>query len=163
LKTIAKYYVDLNWLVRMGAKATGKKIPSELDEMMRTIAASDDPAAIEKLQRMATGEQDAYDIQPGAIPEPRIGERVLTQDLAQRAWDLNRKQGLSLREIAAYFTNELGAPCSHATVASYIGAIDEELEELDTHRHDTAKTVGKVAAFIVAAVAAGLVIGHFFL
>jgi hypothetical protein len=163
LKTLAKYYVDLNWLVKMGAKATGQKIPAELDEMMRTIAASDDPAAVEKLQRMATGEQDTYDIESREIPEPRIGERVLTQDLAQRAWDLYHKQGLSYREIAKFFTEELGAPCSHATIASYIGDIDEQHAEFDAHRHETAKTVAKIAAFIGGAVTVGLVLGHFLL
>ena len=163
LKTIAKYYVDLNWLVKMGARATGQKIPKELDDWMRDLAESDDPNAVRRLQRMATGEQDAYDIESREMPEPRIGERVLTQDLAQRAWDLYHKQGLSYREIAKFFTEELGAPCSHATIASYIGNIDLEHEEFNAHQHETAKTVAKIAAFIGGAVTLGLVIGHFFL
>lgn len=159
VKTLAKYYCQFSWLIPMIARATGQKVPPELDTALKAIANSDDPDAVQNLQRMAQGQQqDPYNIQQAEIPEPRIGERVLTQDLAQRAWDLYHKQGLSLREIAAYFTNELGAPCSHATVASYIQAIDDELNE---HRHDTAKTVGKAAALVVLPSVVTFLIVHF--
>lgn len=158
VKTLARYYCQFSWLIPMIARATGQKVPPELDQALKAIANSDDPNAMQNLQRMAQGQNDPYNIQAQEIPEPRIGERVLTQDLAQRAWDLYHKQGLSLREIAAYFTNELGAPCSHATIASYIQAIDEDLNE---HRHDTLKTAAKFGALIVAPAIMVFVVEHF--
>jgi hypothetical protein len=162
IKTIAKLYNENRGMVGMMARMARQKIPPELDQFFKEVE-SDDPNAAQRLERMATGEQDAYNITPGEIPQPSIGERVFTRDDALVAWRMHYKQGLGYRDIAKYFTEELGCPVSHSTVSNYIGEIDEEHEEEEAHSHDTAKTIGKVAAFIVAAVAAGLVLGHFFL
>jgi len=160
VKTLARYYTQFSWLMPTLAKITGNKIPPELDMAMKALAASDDPAAVQNLQQLALGQKDPYNIQQQEIPQPRIGEPVLTQDLAWRAWQLHHEQGLSLREIAAYFTNELGAPCSHATIANYINEIDAAMEE---NKGVRLKTALKYAALVSVPIAVGLVLGHFFL
>lgn len=157
IKTIAKLYNENSGLVKMVARMAGQKIPKELDEFFKEME-SDNPNP-DKIQELALGQKDPYNIQQQEIPEPRIGEPVLTQDLAWRAWQLHHEQGLSLREIAAYFTNELGAPCSHATIANYINEIDAVMEE---NRGVRWRTALKYAGFIALPIV-GLVIGHFFL
>lgn len=160
VKTIAKYYVQFSWLIPILARMTGNKIPPELDMAMKALAASDDPAAVQNLQQLALGQKDPYNIQQQEIPEPRIGEPVLTQDLAWRAWQLHHEQGLSLREIAAYFTQEVGAPCSHATIANYINEIDEVMEE---NRGTRLRTALKYVVLIGVPFVCALLVGHFFL
>lgn len=160
VKTLARYYTQFSWIIPTLAKMTGNKIPPEFDQAMRALAASDDPGAVQNLQALAMGQKDPYNIQQQEIPEPRIGEPVLTRDLAWRAWQLHYEQDLSLREIAAYFTNELGAPCSHATIANYINEIDEVMEE---NKGARTKTVLKVFGFVAVPIVVGLLVGHFLL
>lgn len=125
LKTLARYYRDFHWVINL----TGQKVPRELDIALRKIAESDNPEAIEDLQRMATGgTADPYNVGPMEIPAPRIGERVLTQDIAQQAWELHYKHHWTFRQIAEYLTGE-GYPVSHTTVSNYISEIDEDIEE----------------------------------
>ena len=139
-RTLARYYVDFGWLISM----TGKKVPKELDIALRRLARGENNA-VEDLNEMAAGQnqQQRYDVQAGEIPEPRIGERVFTTDDALVAWRMHYKQGLGYRDIAKYFTEELGCPVSHSTVSNYIAELDEEMEE------DRSTRTGKILKGVV--------------
>jgi hypothetical protein len=127
VKTLAQYYKQFHWLIGL----TGQKVPPELDAALRSIADNDNPQAVQDLQRMAAGQttqpSNPYDA-PVEIPQPRIGERVLTQDIAQEAWRLHYDHHWTFRQIAEYLTQE-GYPVSHTTVSNYISEIDEQIEE----------------------------------
>jgi hypothetical protein len=159
VKTLARYYKDFHWVIGL----TGQKVPKELDIALRKIAESDNPEAIQDLQRMTTGQPsnyDPYNVGPTEIPAPRIGERVLTNDIAQQAWTLHYQHHWTFRQIAEYLTEE-GYPVSHTTVSNYISEIDEDIEEEHNSRGRRIKqalfTVGIVA---IPALAVGLVV-HF--
>ncbi len=121
-RTIAHYYVNFGFLIGL----TGKKVPKELDTALRALARGDSTPALELQNKTSL---DPYDVQRGELPEPSIGERVFTRDDALTAWKMHYRQGLGYRDIAKYFTDELGCPVSHATVSNYITEIDEEIEE----------------------------------
>ena len=105
------YYPIVKWAGRL----MGVKIPPEIDEAITAIQKGEMPD-LKKLQALES--QVA----------PRVGDPVLTRDLAYQAWMLHRKEGMGTREIADYFTNELNSPCSHATVARYINDTDAEMQ-----------------------------------
>lgn len=101
--------------VKFGARLIGVKIPPEIDQAIDDIKKGIMPD-LTKLEDLAK-----------ESVAPRIGEPVLTRDLAYQAWVLHRKEGMGTREIADYFTNKLKSPCSHATVARYINDVDLEM------------------------------------
>ena len=105
------YYPIVKW----GTRLMGVKIPPEIDEAITAIQKGEMPN-LEKLRALES--QVA----------PRVGDPVLTRDLAYQAWMLHRKEGMGTREIADYFTNELNSPCSHATVARYVNMVDAEMQ-----------------------------------
>jgi hypothetical protein len=159
MKTLARYYKDFHWIIGL----TGQKVPRELDIVLRKIAESDNPEAMQELQNMAQGGQpnyDPYNVGPQEIPAPRIGERVLTNDIAQQAWELHYLKHWTFRDIAEYLTRD-GYPVSHTTVSNYISEIDEDIEEEHNSRGRKIKqalfTVGIVT---IPALAVGLAV-HF--
>jgi len=99
--------------VKIGARLLGVKIPPEIDQAIDALKKGEMPdlASLEAL---------------GEGIDRKVGEPVLTRDLAEEAWYLHHKEGMGTREIADYFTNERKSPCSHATVARYINMIDLE-------------------------------------
>lgn len=112
LKQVLPYYPAVKW----GARIFGYKIPDEVDEIVESIKKGE-PPDMEKLQRL--GEQMN-------VPEPKVGEPVLTRRLAEEAYFLHYGAGqMSTREIAEEFTRR-GNPCSHATVARWIGMVENE-------------------------------------
>jgi hypothetical protein len=157
MKTLAQYYKQFHWVIGL----TGQKVPKELDIALRAIADNDNPQAVQDLQSMASGQAvNRYDVGPTEIPAPRIGERVLTQDIAQKAWELHYQHHWTFRQIAEYLTEE-GYPVSHTTVSNYISEIDEDIEEERNSKGRRVKqalfTVGIVT---IPALAVGIVV-HF--
>lgn len=156
IRNIAKIYHQFKWV----GKVIGMKAPPMLDRALEAIAKGDMEGA-QELQSMAQGEQQfsPYDIESDELPQPRIGERALTQDLARRAHQMYYRDRMSYREIAEFFTRELGVPVSHTTIATYIWDLNEEIEENKGTRMKTLATVIIVPAVIGFA---GFLVGHFF-
>lgn len=155
LTNIARTYCQWRPIIGMAARFARQKIPKELDEVMAAVA-SGDHQAIQNLQAMASGQGQIGELE---TPEPKIGERVLSRDLAYLAWRLVRQQGLSLREAADTLTRDYGAPCSHATVANYVDDIDMQMEEEKQARRSG---MFKSLFILTITIIAGVVIGHFF-
>jgi hypothetical protein len=160
----AKGYSKYHGLVKWGARMAGYKIPREIDELMDELNKEGaNPETLQRLERVAGGraeygpQQEEWQPPGQEIVQPRIGERVLTRDLAYRAWLMNKKQGISLREIALHFTNE-GYPCSHATVAEYVNQVDEEMDESSSLRRSA---ILKGALLIIVPAVAAFVLEHF--
>jgi len=157
VKTLAKYYKDFHWLIAL----SGQKIPRQLDIALRKIAESDNPEAMQDLQQMAMGEAaDPYNVGPMEIPAPRIGERVLTQDIAQQAWGLHYQHHWTFRQIAEYLTGE-GYPVSHTTVSNYISEIDEDIAEEQNSKSARVKHAVLTAAIIIVPSLVTFLIVHF--
>lgn len=130
VKMLMPYYPLIKWGARLG----GVQIPPEIDEFLDAIQ-SGKPPDMEKL-RMLTETQTT-----------KVGDPVMTRQLAQEAYMLHTRQGLGTREIAEYFTTKLNSPCSHATVARWINIIDVE-------RH--ASKIGKLYQLVKYAGFAGI-------
>jgi hypothetical protein len=157
VKTLANYYRDFNWVIKLA----GQKVPPELDRALRAIADNTNPEAMEDLQRMATGETaDPDNVGPMEIPAPRIGERVLTQDIAMQAWELHYKHHWTFRQIAEYLTAE-GYPVSHTTVSNYISEIDEDIEEEQHSKSARVKRALLITAGILGPTVGTFLIVHF--
>jgi hypothetical protein len=158
VKALAKYYKDFNWIIKL----TGQKVPRELDTALRALADNDSPEAVQDLQRLASGQQsaDPYNIRPVEIPAPRIGERVLTNDIAQQAWTLHYQHHWTFRAIAEYLTEE-GYPVSHTTVSNYISEIDEDIAEEQNSKSARLKRMFLIGALIVGPSLATFLIVHF--
>lgn len=107
IKALMPYYP----MVKMGARLMGVKIPPEIDEFLESIQ-SGKPPDLEKLRLLAE------------TAETKVGEPVMTRQLAEEAYFLHTNEGMGTRQIADYFTNKLKSPCSHATVARWINLID---------------------------------------
>lgn len=148
-------WVQYRPIISIVARMARQKIPEELDAVLTAVAGGD-PNAVANLQSMAVGQQGQ--LGEMEVPEPRIGERVLTQDLIDRAYFLYYKQGLSYREIANFFTEKLGVPVSHATIANYIYERNQDLEE---SRHNTRNTAIKVSLFAGITAFLGFLLAHF--
>lgn len=160
VKTLAHYYKDFHWVIKL----TGQKVPPELDQALRAIAENDSGSAqgMQDLQRMAEGQQTRpqYDVGPQEIPAPRIGERVLTQDIAQQAWTLHYQHHWTFRQIAEYLTEE-GYPVSHTTVSNYISEIDEDIAEEQNSKSTRVKRVLSMTALVIVPSLATFLIVHF--
>jgi len=111
LPTIAKMYSQFHWIIPM----LGFNVPPEIHQTLISIAEGK-PLSPEQVQQLKT--------QAEAM-KPMVGEPVMTRQLAETAWYLHYKEGMGTREIAEQFTKD-GNPCSHATVARWINAIDME-------------------------------------
>jgi hypothetical protein len=148
LKMIGKIYAENRGIVRMAARMMGQKIPPELDDFFKDIS-SDDPNAAYRLEHAGTDQPaDPYNVGPMEIPPPKIGERVLTQDIAQQAWELHYKHHWTFRQIAEYLTGE-GYPVSHTTVSNYISEIDEDIEEEQNSKSARVKRALLITAGVV--------------
>ena len=157
VKALAKYYKDFSWVIKL----TGQKVPRELDIALRKIAESDNPEAMEDLQRLAAGgPADPYNVHQTEIPPPRIGERVLTQDIAQQAWTLHYQHHWTFRAIAEYLTEE-GYPVSHTTVSNYISEIDEDIAEEQNSKSAKVKRAFLIGTLIIGPSLATFLIVHF--
>ena len=157
VKALAKYYKDFSWVVKL----TGQKVPRELDTALRALADNDSPEAVQDLQRLAGGgTPDPYNIRPVEIPAPRIGERVLTNDIAQQAWTLHYQHHWTFRQIAEYLTEE-GYPVSHTTVSNYISEIDEDIAEEQNSKSAKMKRAFLIGTLIVGPSLATFLIVHF--
>jgi hypothetical protein len=141
-------------IIAIGARLAKQKIPRELDEILAAVAGGDEQA-VQKLQGIAQGQQ----VGELGVPENKIGERVLTQDLAYLAWSLVRVQGYSLRDAAEILTTKYGAPCSHGTVSNYVDEVDAQM---DDDRQLRKASMFKTLFFFVVTIIAGIVVGHFF-
>jgi len=157
VKALAKYYKDFSWVIKL----TGQKVPRELDTALRALADNDSPEAVQDLQRLAGGgTPDPYNIRPIEIPAPRIGERVLTNDIAQQAWTLHYQHHWTFRQIAEYLTEE-GYPVSHTTVSNYISEIDEDIAEEQNSKSAKMKRAFLIGAVIVVPSLATFLVVHF--
>jgi len=157
VKALAKYYKDFSWVVKL----TGQKVPRELDTALRALADNDSPEAVQDLQRLAGGgTPDPYNIRPVEIPAPRIGERVLTNDIAQQAWTLHYQHHWTFRQIAEYLTEE-GYPVSHTTVSNYISEIDEDIAEEQNSKSAKMKRAFLIGTLIVGPSLATFLVVHF--
>lgn len=107
VKALMPYYP----MVKMGARLMGVKIPPEIDEFLVSIQ-SGKPPDLDKLRLLAE------------TAETKVGEPVMTRQLAEEAYFLHTSEGMGTRAIADHFTNKLKSPCSHATVARWINMID---------------------------------------
>lgn len=116
LPTIASMYKQFSWAIPMIEKYAGFKVPPEVIQALDGLA-SGKPLSAEDMQRFKTRVETM---------QPAIGEPVLTRHIARDAHELHYKNGLSFRDIAEKLTKE-GYPCSYATVARYVEAIDAEL------------------------------------
>ena len=125
LPTITEYYKKFSWAIPIFEKLAGIKIPREILQGLDSLA-SGKPLSVEDMAKLQTGLEGM---------KPAVGEPVMTRSLAQTAWFLHYKEGLGTRDIAEQLTKD-GSPCSHATVARWINAIDEE------------KRFSKIALFI---------------
>jgi hypothetical protein len=145
LPTVAEYYKKFSWLIPIAERIGGFKIPRELIQGLDSLA-SGKPFSAEDMAKLQTGIEGM---------KPLVGEPVMTRSLAQTAWFLHYKEGMGTRDIAEQFTKD-GSPCSHATVARWINAIDEE-----KRFSKIAKliTVGKFLGYI-GIVALAFLIGH---
>ena len=115
LPTIAEYYKKFSWAVPIIERMGGFKIPREILASLDALA-SGKPLSAEDMSKLQEGIEQM---------KPAVGEPVMTRSLAQTAWFLHYKEGMGTRDIAEQFTKD-GSPCSHATVARWINAIDEE-------------------------------------
>ena len=157
VKALAKYYKDFSWIIKL----TGQKVPRELDVALRALADNDSPEAVQDLQRLAAGgTPDPYNIRPIEIPAPRIGERVLTNDIAQQAWTLHYQHHWTFRQIAEYLTEE-GYPVSHTTVSNYISEIDEDIAEEQNSKSAKVKRAFLIGTLIIGPSLATFLIVHF--
>jgi len=157
VKALAQYYKQFSWVVKL----TGQKVPRELDTALRALADNDSPEAVQELQRMAGGgTPDPYNIRPVEIPAPRIGERVLTNDIAQQAWTLHYQHHWTFRQIAEYLTEE-GYPVSHTTVSNYISEIDEDIAEEQNSKSAKVKRAFLIGTLIIGPSLATFLIVHF--
>jgi hypothetical protein len=157
VKALAKYYKDFSWVIKL----TGQKVPRELDTALRALADNDSPEAVQDLQRLAGGgTPDPYNIRPVEIPAPRIGERVLTNDIAQQAWTLHYQHHWTFRQIAEYLTEE-GYPVSHTTVSNYISEIDEDIAEEQNSKSAKMKRAFLIGALIIGPSLATFLVVHF--
>jgi len=157
VKALAKYYKDFSWVIKL----TGQKVPRELDTALRALADNDSPEAVQDLQRLAGGgTPDPYNIRPVEIPAPRIGERVLTNDIAQQAWTLHYQHHWTFRQIAEYLTEE-GYPVSHTTVSNYISEIDEDIAEEQNSKSAKMKRAFLIGTLIVGPSLATFLVVHF--
>lgn len=157
VKALAKYYKDFSWVIKL----TGQKVPHELDTALRALADNDSPEAVQDLQRLASsGAADPYKVGINQIPPPRIGERVLTNDIAQQAWTLHYQHHWTFRAIAEYLTEE-GYPVSHTTVSNYISEIDEDIAEEQHSRGARLKRAFLIGALIIGPSLATFLIVHF--
>jgi hypothetical protein len=160
VKILASGYSKFGWALQPILKMSGYKMPPEVDHALRAIA-GDNPEGAQDLQRMATGgTPDPYNIRPVEIPAPRIGERVLTQDIAQKAWELHYQHHWTFRQIAEYLTEE-GYPVSHTTVSNYISEIDEDIAEEQHSRGARLKRAFLIGTLIVGPSLATFLIVHF--
>ena len=125
LPTITEYYKKFSWAIPIIEKLGGFKIPIEIKQALDALA-SGKTLSLEEMEKLK-GEIEQM--------KPAVGEPVMTRSLAQTAWFLHYKEGMGTRDIAEQFTKD-GSPCSHATVARWINAIDEE------------KRFGKIARII---------------
>jgi len=98
-------------MIKIGAKWMKIDIPPEFDEIIAARQAGRD-VDLTKLQAALS------------TVKAKIGEPVMTRALAEEAYFLHYKEGMGTRQIADYFTNERGSPCSHATVARWINMIE---------------------------------------
>lgn len=158
VKALAQYYKQFSWVVKL----TGQKVPRELDVALRALADNDSPEAVQDLQRLASGQQsaDPYNIRPVEIPAPRIGERVLTNDIAQQAWTLHYQHHWTFRQIAEYLTEE-GYPVSHTTVSNYISEIDEDIAEEQHSRGARLKRAFLIGTLVIGPSLATFLVVHF--
>jgi len=143
---IAKLYAQWNWALKM----IGVKIPPEAHNALMMLAQGGQPTP-ETMQNLQTM------IQQSEVPEPEIGEPVMTWKLAKDAW-LMHQEGMGLREIAESLTRQ-GNPVSHATVARWINDYEESLQ---LYRKAKIRTILKILGFI-GAIAIALFIGKMFL
>lgn len=157
MKTIAQVYSQNKGLANTVARLMGHTVPKGVDDFLIGIL-ENDPQKIQGT--VSQPNYDPYNVEPQEIPQPRIGERVLTQDIAQQAWELHYLKHWTFRDIAEYLTRD-GYPVSHTTVSKYISEIDEEIEE---ERHSKGRRVRQAlltgAVIIVPSLATALVF-HF--
>jgi hypothetical protein len=118
------------------------KIPPEIIAGLDSLA-SGKPLTAEQMQAMKTTIETM---------QPAVGEPVMTRQLAEEAY-LMHKDGMGTREIAEQFNKE-GNPCSHATVARWINAIDAEKRFGKIAR---LIQIGKIAGFIAIIIVAMLI------
>lgn len=133
---LAKMYTNYRPIIGLAARMMKQKIPRELDEAMRAVAASGDPEALRRLQQEEEQGQNrpALTGPPGSfeVPPDASGSPVMTEDMAEEAYFLNQPRpygkGMGTAEIAQYFT-ERGSPVSKATVIRYIDDMKHRFEE----------------------------------
>jgi hypothetical protein len=160
-KQYAKMHGIVKWAARMGGYKIPKEIDDFINDLNNEGTT---PENLQKAQQALTNGQmqmpgqwnrpgpgrqyfdpgeGYYDDEqqgPRQLPAPRIGERSLTHDLAYKAWEMNHrypighKEYMSSRDIAAYFTQELGYPISHTAVNDYINEVDDEMQEAERTR-----------------------------
>jgi hypothetical protein len=173
IKTIAEAYTQHRGVIRGVVGALGHKIPKEAEDFLAGIV-EDNPekvrGIIEGTQRMATGQQqnpysmnpnaDPYNVDQVEIPPPVIGQRVLTQDIAQQAWTLHYQHHWTFRQIAEYLTQE-GYPVSHTTVSNYISEIDEDIAEEQSSKGRRLKRGFLTAAMLIVPSLATFLVVHF--
>lgn len=113
LPTVAKLYQQWNWVIPL----VGFDVPPQVHKALITIAQGGEltPEQMQGFKNMAQNME---------AMTPRVGEPVLTRQLAEDAY-LMHKDGMGTREIAEQFTKE-GNPCSHSTIARWINMIDAE-------------------------------------
>jgi hypothetical protein len=131
--SFARLYNQYRPIIGWGAKLAKQKIPKELDDAMRVVAATGDPDALRKLQEEQAQEDQAVNMQPNAqgqyeMPQDTPGAPVMTDDMAEEAYYLHHVKHLGTLQIAEYFTSK-GSPVSKATVARYIDDKAEQYEE----------------------------------
>jgi len=134
----AKMYQEFRPLIGWGAKLAKQKIPKELDEIMKVIAATGDPEALKRLQEEEEGKGEVVNMQKGPtgayeVPPDTPGAPVMTDDMADEAYYLSRVKRWGVLQIAQYFTDK-GSPVSKATVCRYIDDKREEYEEEEIAR-----------------------------
>jgi len=142
LPTIANLYRQFHWIIPL----VGLDVPPQVHEALISIAEGKNIDAQKMMQLKAMAET-----------MPRIGEPVLTRQLAEDAW-LMHKDGMGTREIAEEFTKR-GNPCSHSTVARWINMIDAEKRFSKIAR---IIRIGKILGFI-GIMAIAVLIGKFLL
>jgi len=133
LPTIANLYRQFSWAIPMIENMAGFKIPPEILMSLNALAEGK-PLSPEQMQQMKTTIETM---------QPTVGEPVLTRKLAEDAYVLHQ-EGMGTREIAEQFTKD-GSPCSHATVARWVNAIDAEKRFGKIAR---LIRIGKIAGFI---------------
>jgi hypothetical protein len=155
IKTIAEIYGQNRGMARGVARMMGYTIPKELEEFLEGLA-GDNP---EKIQEVID-KNNPYNVDQIEIPAPKIGERVLTQDIAQQAWELHYKHHWTFRQIAEYLTGE-GYPVSHTTVSNYISEIDEDIDEEQHSKSARVKRALLITAGVVGPSLVTFLLVHF--